>query len=91
MGEQIKENNAESVKATVNKRKGLAMLAINDIVSVIQDARADTPGKIETALGLFENAVLPFLLNSSCTWLDISRTVLKSLNEIQFYFLRRVL
>ena len=31
LGEQIKENNAESVKATVNKCKGLAMLAINII------------------------------------------------------------
>ena len=91
LGEQICPGMAESVNATINKRKGLALLAISDIANIVNDARVNIVGGMKTALLIWEQAVLPFLLNSSDTWIGIDRTAMKSLTDIQNTFLRRVL
>ena len=76
LGEIIHLGVSESVNATVSKRKGLAILSINDIISIIHDSRAEVTGKIETGVAIFEHAVLPYLLNSSDTWLEIPKKTL---------------
>ena len=91
LGEQICSTTEESIIATIKKRKGLAILAINDIASVVSDARANLVGGIQAALMIWEQAVLPFLLNSSDTWIGISKSALNLFSDIHNLFLRRVL
>ena len=40
LGEEICSSLAASVVATVRKRRGLVLMTINDIVSIVEDARA---------------------------------------------------
>ena len=49
------------------------MFAINDIVSVINDYRAETIGGITIAWKLWESCVVSFLLNSSETWIGMNK------------------
>ena len=88
LGEQICPSLADSVLATIRKRKGLAFLAIHDIASVINDARSDFIGGIKASLMIWEQAVLPFLLNSSDTWIGMNKTAKNDLSDIHNIFLR---
>ena len=91
LGEEICSSLAASVVATVRKRRGLVLMTINDIVSIVEDARSGVVGRIVTALKLWESSLLPFLLNSSETWLDIPNEAMNLLNEIQDIFLWKIL
>ena len=91
LGEQICPTIGESVVVTIKKRKGVTYMAINDLVSVVNDARLDVIGGIGAALTIWEQAILPFLLGSSETWLGIPKEAIGALEEIHNYFLRRIL
>ena len=91
LGEEITVSCANSITATIKKRKGLVMLAINDIAYIINDPRSHTIGSLFTAIKIWEMAIIPFLLNSSGTWTDISNEATKMLEELQKKFLQRIL
>ena len=59
------------------------MFAINDIVSVINDYRAETIGGITIAWKLWESCVVSLLLNSSETWIGMNKESINLLNELQ--------
>ena len=48
-------------------------------------------GGMETALLLWEACCIPSLLHGAGTWVDISETTIKKLNQIQFWYLRLAL
>ena len=91
LGEILCSGLAESVIATVKKRKGQVMLAINEIASIVSDTRANTIGGIEVATTIWELAVIPYLLNSADTWFGINNKAMEMLNHIHNTFLQRIL
>ena len=91
LGDQFFGNTADSIEATVRKRKGNAILTINDIATIVSDARADSIGGISIAIDIWELAVIPFLLNNAGTWMGIQEKTIELLKEIQKVFLQRIL
>ena len=57
----------------------------------MNDWRARAAGGLDTALLLWERCVIPSLLYGAGTWVDVSATTIKSLNNLQRWFLRLVL
>ena len=91
LGEMVKNSSEKSITATINKRKGQTMLAINEIVTLVNDTRSSKIGGIEVALEVFEMVIIPYLLNSASTWIGLNKTQIESLDKIQSKFLQRVL
>ena len=63
--------NPDSVLATMKARYGLAVSAINEIKSVLEDIRINVAGGLRAGIDIWELSVLPFLLNNSESWSDI--------------------
>ena len=82
---------AESVKVTVNNRKGLVNRAIFEIKSVLNDCRAHLTGGLVSGFDIWEIAVIPSLLYNAETWQDIARKTVEELETIQLTFLRSLL
>ena len=61
-----------------------------EIKSVIEDCRADFVGGIQAGLNLWEGGVIPMILNNSGTWIDIKKTTMKTLEDLQLMMLRYV-
>ena len=67
LGETISGSVADSIEATIKKRKGQAMIAINEITNLVNDTRSKSIGGIEVAIKVFELAIIPYLLNNTGT------------------------
>ena len=92
LGEQISSGGlAESVTATVNKRTGRVLQSIFEIRTMIDDCRSHVTGGIMTGLEIWEVSVIPFLMNNSDTWINISATTLDKLDSLQNLFYRVLL
>ena len=63
------------------------MLAINQIVGMVNDARAGAIGGINVALDVWEMALLPYLLNGAGTWVKMRKSSMEELNKIHNTFL----
>ena len=79
---------ADSVSATVMKRKGLAVHSIHEIRAVVDDCRSLVCGGLEAGLDIWEMAVLPMLLYNSSCWMEISPQTIQDLEGIQRQFYR---
>ena len=89
LGDIISANGlAESVSETVKSRTGLAMKAIYEIRSVIDDYRSQICGGLATGLLIWESAVVPRLLYNAEVWIDVSDKTIKQLENIQLRFYR---
>ena len=73
------------------KRKGQTVACINEIRSIIEDCRSGVLGAISVGLEIWELGILPFLLNNADTWIDIGKSTLKELNNLQYMFYRTLL
>ena len=62
---------AESVDATVLKRKGNAVTRILETKAVIEDCRANAIGGLVVGIKIWGLAIIPQLLNNSETWTNI--------------------
>ena len=80
--------NPDSVLATVKARYGLAVSAINEIKSVLEDIRINVAGGLRAGIDIWELSVLPFLLNNSESWSDIPAEAYKQLEDLQRMFYR---
>ena len=85
------KNVGHSVLLTINKRYGIAFKAIHEIKVVMEDTRSQIPGSFNTAIKMWEMAVLPALLNFSGCWIDIPRAAIEKLNKLQATFYRAIL
>ena len=56
---------AESVAATVDKRRGLVIRTIFEIRTVIDDCRSHVAGGLTSGLDIWEMAVIPMLTNNA--------------------------
>ena len=82
---------ADSVSATVMKRKGQTVSSIIETKAVIEDCRANVIGGIIAGLEIWELAILPHLLYNSETWTNISKRTVEILENIQYMFMRYLL
>ena len=83
--------NPASVLATVNARYGLAVSAIYEIKSVLEDCRINVVGGLKAGIDIWELSVIPFLLNNSDVWSDIPKGAYDMLEELQKMFYRYLL
>ena len=92
LGDIISGNGlAESVKATVQKRRGQVLRNIIEIRAVLEDCRSNSLGGVMLGIELWELAIIPYLLYNSETWTDIPVCTIALLNEIQLNFYRNIL
>ena len=82
---------AESVLATVLKRKGQVVSSILETKAVIEDCRSNIVGGITAGLEIWELAILPHLLNNSETWTEIKKSTIDMLDDLQYMFMRYLL
>ena len=82
---------SESVHATVIKRKGQVISSILDTKAVIEDCRSNVVGGIVSGLNIWELAILPYLLNNSETWTELSKKTIDELDDLQCMFFRYLL
>ena len=81
----------DSVVKTVEAREGKIKGACQEIAEIVNDWRSRVAGGMESALLLWEACVVPSLLAGAGTWVEMSATTTKKLNNIQLSFLRLVL
>ena len=77
-----------SVTATIEERLGKCKATCLEIVTIVEDLRAQVAGGFVSGLRLYEACVLPSLLNNSGTWTDIPDVLIKQLERFQNWFLR---
>ena len=81
---------AESVTATVMKRKGITITNIIETKAVIEDYRANSIGGLVVGIEIWELAILPQLLNNCETWTQIDKKTIGVLEDIQLMFFRNM-
>ena len=92
LGDQISSGGmAESVIATINKRKGKVIQSIFEISTLMEDCRGHVTGGITTALEIWEMAVCPYLLNNCDTWCGVTDSAIEELDKLQNLFYRVIL
>ena len=79
---------AESVVATVSKRRGIVTRTIYEIRAVIDDCRSNTAGGITAGIDIWEMAVIPMLIYNAECWLDISEKTIDELDKLRIMFLK---
>ena len=82
---------SESVKVTVDKRKGMVNRAMYEVRSILRDCRAHVTGGLVAGLDMWEVAIIPVLLYNAETWQDIHQRTLDELEKLQLQFLRSTL
>ena len=92
LGQMLSSRGLSDLAAeTVAVREGKIRGACLEIALIVNDWRSRMVGGMETALLLWEACCIPSLLHGAGTWVDISETTIKKLNQIQFWFLRLAL
>ena len=92
LGDMISCNGlAASVEATVAKRRGQVFSNILEIKAVIEDYRATVVGGVAAGIEIWELAIMPFLMNNSETWVEISPKTIENLDNLQNMFYRYLL
>ena len=91
LGDQFTGSLKQSVMATIKDREGKVRKASYEIVSIVEDYRAQRVGGFLTALQLWESCVIPSLQYNSSCWAGMGREEEKTLSECQDFFLCLVL
>ena len=79
---------AESVAATVAKRRGTVIRTIFEIRAVIDDCRSNVAEGITAGIEIWEMAVIPMLIYNAECWQDISDRTVEELDKLQNMFIR---
>ena len=81
---------AASVKATVEARAAeLKSRAVRvEVHAIIEDCRSNCLGGMEVGLEVYELAYIPALLNNAQSWIEIDKTTMDKLEDLQCNFLR---
>ena len=82
---------SESVAKTVHERIKKVKGALYEAVAVVEDYRAVRISGFQTAMDLWEPAILPSLLNNFEVWVEITPETEKQLEDLQFKYLCLVL
>ena len=92
LGQQLSSHGlADSVRKTIEARIPKIKGACLEIVQIVNDWRSRAVGGMETAILLWEACCIPSLLHGAGTWVEIPEDSVKTLNQLQMWFLRLVL
>ena len=92
LGDQVCSGGlAASVAATIEKRGGKVIKSVFEIRTVVEDCRSHIAGGFTAGLDIWEMAVVPYLLNNSESWIDISDKSIEALDQLQNQFYRVLL
>ena len=80
-----------SVAKTVEEREKKVKGALFEAVALVEDYRAVRISGFQTAIDLWELAILPSLLHGCEVWTDISKETEKKLEDLQVFYLSLVL
>ena len=81
----------ESVALTIRKRKWQVLVSIRDIRNIVDDARANMCGGLQSGLEIWELAIIPMLMYNAESWLGISLNTISEIENLQKQFLRVLL
>ena len=91
LGEIISSHGvADSVKTTINDRKGRIIASIYELGSILEDFRMQVAGGLVSGLKIWMFGLLPSLLANSEMWTEISEDDIQSLEDIQHLLLQRI-
>ena len=82
---------AASVKATVETRAASLKSGATEVRAIIEDCRSNCFGGLGVGLDIYELAYIPALLNNAQSWVEIDKTTLDKLEDLQYNFLRILL
>ena len=92
MGQTISsEGLTNCVYETILNRKGKISSATNEIIVVINNWRSTFSGGMESAILMWEQCIIPSLLNGCGNWTKMCEKSVKILNDIQNLFLLKAL
>ena len=91
LGDVISAQGLEtSVELTISRRLGKVKGAMNEAKAIIEDFQMQAIGGMAGAWDLWERAILPSLLANCGSWIGIGNKIYKTLNEIQYTYLRMI-
>ena len=82
---------SSSIFATIKKREGRSIAAINEINTIIEDCRMKSIGGALAGLEIWELALVPSILTNADTWLEIDEESIKALDNLQYTMCRYLL
>jgi hypothetical protein len=82
---------AASVKATVEARAAALKSGAVEVRAIIEDCRSNCLGGLEVGLEVYELAYIPALLNNAQSRIEIDKTTMDMLEDLQCNFLRILL
>ena len=82
---------AASVKATVESRAASLKSGAVEVRAIIEDCRSYCLGGLDVGLEIYELAYIPAVLNNAQSWVEIDKTTLDKLEDLQCNFLRILL
>ena len=88
LGDYLGFSLEESAHQTVMKRAAVAKMAMYEIRTIIEDARADRMGALNLAFTFWEQSVLPMLIFNCESWIGMSKKTIKVLDNLFLSFCR---
>ena len=85
------EGNKASSLASIKDRKTRIMNAMYETVAIIEDSRVNKMGSGRFAKDLWENVLIPAILNNSCLWKILDKDVQNELEALQSLYFRLLL
>ena len=87
LGDQLTNNPSESFFKTIQQKKGLTMILLQEFRVTIDDVKSHCLGGLKTGIEIWNLAVVPFLFNNCEIWVDIPKKAINLLNHLQYSFL----
>ena len=84
------EGLAASVEATIAHRMGKVKGVMYEVASIMADHRMQSMGGMQVAWEIWEKSIIPSLLANCGSWVGISKTSLKILNNLQNLYCRLI-
>ena len=91
LGDVLSSNGLEaSVDATAKHRIGKVKGIMYEVAAIMKDRRMQAMGGMEVAWQIWERSIVPALLANCGSWVGISKTTIKTLNDLQSLYCRLI-
>ena len=91
LGEMISSYGvSDSVKTTIDDRKGRIIASVFELSSIIEDFRMQTAGGLVSGLNIWLFGLLPSLMTNAEMWIQMPSDSLQSIEDIQHLLLRKL-
>lgn len=91
LGEVISSSGvSDSVKTTIDDRKGRIIASVYELSSIIEDFRMQTAGGLVSGLNIWLFGLLPSLITNAEMWTEMPSDSLQSLEDMQHLLLQKL-